>query len=147
MAQDAIEQLQKKLRSLPDAIDDMMQRITEENRAVIEDKNIAQLEAGLDAEGSPIEPEYSPFTVAYKKSIGQPFDRVTLHDSGSFYKGMKANVFSNGFEMFNSDSKWGKLTEKYGDVAGLSEKSIEELREEVYLPGLQEDVKEFFDHG
>ena len=47
-----------------------------------------QLFSGINAEGDPIEPEYSPRTVAIKKKKGQPTDRVTLRDTGDFYKGV-----------------------------------------------------------
>lgn len=147
MALDAIEQLQQKLRRLPDQVDGMMQRITERNKAIIEDKVIAQMQAGLNSDGQPITPAYSPFTVAYKKSIGAAFDRVTLEGDGDFYKGEKVEVHAEGFQTTNTDRKWGKLTEKYGDVTDLSPKSTEELREEVYLPELHEEINDYMDHG
>lgn len=137
-----LEQMKQALQRIP--VDEIMVRITERNKDVIEDKNIAQMDAGLDGNGEPISPPYSPFTIVVKKIQGRPFDRVTLKDQGDFHKGTKANIMATGFEMINTDSKWGKLTDKYGDVIGLSEQSITELQHEVYLPEFAHELKNYF---
>jgi hypothetical protein len=139
-----LEKLKQALRNIP--AEAMLERITDENKSLIEDKNIAQLEAGKDSNANDITPAYSEFTKRYKQSKGQVYDRVTLHDTGSFYNGITANPMSTGFEMINNDSKWGKLTEKYGEaIIGLSEKSISELREEVYYPEMKRELVNYFD--
>lgn len=126
-------------------VENFMADITQENKDFIEDKNTESLEQGLDSDGNLITPEYSPFTVAYKKSIGATFDVVTLKDKGDFHKSITAEVKPYGFEMVANDNKWGKLVEKYGEaIVGISKVDVEELRGEVYLPNLIFKVKDYF---
>ena len=143
--QKILQDLKAKVQNIP--IEAMFQKVTQENVAVIEDKNIAQMEAGLDAHGLEIEPPYTEFTVGIKKALGQPFDRVTLKNQGDFHKGTKAEVSISGFEMTNTDSKWGKLSEKYGDVIGLNDTSKQELIDEIYTPQVGQELVDYFDHG
>lgn len=109
-------------------------QITERNKAAIEDKNIEQLSQGLDAEGNRIEPPYTPRTVEMKKSLGQVFDRVTLHNEGPFWQGITAKVMRTGFEMIGQDPKTAKLKAKYGEVIGLTDGSKAAISNEIYRP-------------
>lgn len=138
-----LEQLKQALKEVP--IDAMFETVTQANTATIEQKNIDQLDAGLDGEGKPITPEYSPFTVAAKKKIGAVWDRVTLEHTGAFRASIAPDIQARGFEMVASDNKWGILTEMYGDVVKLNPQSKEELKQEVYKPGILEQLKNYFD--
>ncbi len=140
-----LDELKQKLQNIP--IEAMFLRVTQNNIATIEDKNIAQMEAGLDAHGNEIEPPYTDFTVSIKKAMGQPFSKVTLKNTGDFHKGTKAEVSMSGFEMTNTDSKWGQLSEKYGDVIGLNDKSKQELIDEVYKPEVGFELVNYFTNG
>jgi hypothetical protein len=139
-----LERLKQALRAIP--AEAILVRITDENKATIEDKNVMQLQAGQDSNGDAITPAYSEFTKRYKQSVSQPTDRVTLRDTGAFYQGITVNPMSTGFEIINKDSKWGMLTDKYGeDIIGLSEQSVEQLREEVYYPEFKKELKNYLD--
>lgn len=142
---DVLDNLKRKLLNIP--IEAILEKIVEDNKAQIEDKNIEQLQAGLGVDGLPLEPPYSPFTVEMKKSLGEISDRVTLQSTGKFYKGIEVDPMNGGFEMQDSDSKWGMLTEKYGTVIGLTDKSKSDLREDVFLPNLIEEVHDYFAHA
>jgi hypothetical protein len=139
---DRITKLQAALRGIP--VNHMLQTIAIEAKPIIEDKVIAQLDEGIASDGEKISPPYSPFTKAMKKAEGKPYDKVTLNNTGAFRKGETAEVTVSGFEMINTDSKWGKITEKYGDVTDLTKKSKEELVDEVFRPYFFVALKEYF---
>ena len=92
-----------------------------------------QLFQGVDAEGrelAEIGGAYAPITVAIKRTEGQPFDRVTLRDTGEFYKSFDVRPLRDGFEIVADTVKENQdLTERWGkDIIGLNELSIEQLQ-------------------
>lgn len=87
-----------------------------------------QLYRGIDALGQSIQPEYTALTKKIKQRKGQPSDRVTLKDTGSFYDKFTLKTKKFPFEITSSDSKKDKLVEKYGeDVFGLNDDSKDKL--------------------
>jgi hypothetical protein len=106
----------------------VLAHVLEANAAFIENLNRAQLAAGLNGDGSPINPPYVPATVAKKREKGQPTDRVTLHDEGSFYASIFTEVFTSAFDLNSDDPKAPELKAKYGDgILSLTEESKEKL--------------------
>jgi hypothetical protein len=88
--------------------------------------------SGANADGSMIEPEYTPFTKRVKRSKGQPADRVTLFDTGRFYDSMFAERSGDVVLFDATDNKRDKLVRKYGDgFFGLSDTQIDEARGRV----------------
>lgn len=68
---------------------------------------------GIDSMGVELKP-YSFITEVYKRKKNQPFDRTTLRDTGSFYRGFEVEV-DNGLITFKStDPKSPELEAKYG---------------------------------
>lgn len=74
--------------------------------------------------------DYSPKTKGIKQEQGQPFDRVTLNDTGAFYESfityfngkdivISANVIKDTSDLI---SDWGK------EILGLNEDSLTLLR-------------------
>lgn len=63
---------------------------------------------------------YSPKTISIKKEKGQPYDRVTLRDTGDFYAAFHLKVDKAGFSISSTDWKTGELLDKYGNVFGLT---------------------------
>lgn len=94
------------------------------------DLNRRQMFAGNDANDNAITPEYTPFTKFLKDEKGQPFDRVTLNDTGAFYQSMFLQPFDNGFEFEATDSKTDDLKEKYGEnIFGIAESDLDDAAE------------------
>ena len=88
------------------------------------DLNQGQLNEGQNIDKSDIIPEYSRTTVSIKKSKNQISDRVTLRDTGDFYKSFKLKAENDSFSISATDSKTNKLQKKYGTkILGLSEES------------------------
>lgn len=54
--------------------------------------NTDQMDKGQLNTGEQIKPAYTANTIARKKAKGQPFDRVTLHDTGKFYDSIAVQV-------------------------------------------------------
>ena len=120
--------IDKKIKSLTAFQNEAEQRVIEQVRKsedfVILLNTDQQLFQGTDGEGNPIRPPYRPFTVQLKRIKNQPTDRVTLLDTGDFYKGMLVLYGSNEFRLINIDEKAQKLRTKYGDnILGLNERS------------------------
>lgn len=137
------EHLAQNLRQLKAGLPDLIGQLIAENAHVIEDLQTAQMDAGLDSEGKRIEPDYSPFTVQIKRAKGQPYDRVTLKDSGSFHAGMfLTGGANNQFSIGSRDPKSKKLQDKYGEeIFGLNEDSQQQLIDDHLRPELPERVK------
>jgi len=80
-----------------------------------------RLFSGQNADGSWVEPPYTPFTVELKEEKGQPTDRVTLKDTGDFYEGFIVERKGDVVIFTSTDWKTNALVEKYGDaIFGLS---------------------------
>lgn len=74
--------------------------------------------------------EYSPFTVEIKRAKGQPFDRITLNDSGDFYDSFEVVVRINEIVIIADTIKVDTDLSKDFGLAILkpSEKSLEIYR-------------------
>ena len=89
--------------------------------------------------------DYTPFTVSVKRSKGQPTDRITLKDTGDFYKSYFITSFKGGFIIdANAKKKDTDLFERYGDDVLLPTAESLELIAEYYEERLIEYIKELF---
>jgi hypothetical protein len=100
--------------------------------------NIEQINNGFRADGSPILPSYTELTIQIKKAKGQPYDRVTLQDTGDFYRGIKSSVNGNSIITDSTDSKSAKLKKKYetsrGKLFGLGKEAKAEYIDKDLRP-------------
>ena len=95
--------------------------------------NVEQMNSGERAEkGRKILPRYAPSTVKYKRRKGQPFNRVTLKDSGDFHKSVYVTFTNKGFVLGARDSKVKYIEPKYTpEIYGLNEDNIKKLQDIV----------------
>ncbi len=79
---------------------------------------------GIDSLGDSLG-EYSPFTVELKKIKGQPTDRITLKDTGKFYKTFKIEVKNDSFFInANPIKEDNNLFDDFGyEIVGLTEEN------------------------
>lgn len=106
------------------------------------DMNREQLWKGARADWSDIRPKYRPFTVKMKKFKGQPFQRVTLKDTGAFYADLYIDYGPDYFKIWSEDEKTQKLVSKYGSgIFGLSDNDILRLTK-IFRPLLIKQLKE-----
>lgn len=87
---------------------------------------------------------YSPATEWYKQQKRQPYDRVTLRDSGDFHSGGQLERLDDlRAEIISTDSKSEFLQDKYGkEILGLIPDNMTEIRQEYVKPFLQDKIKE-----
>lgn len=138
MSLERLDALAAGLKRLPQVLATTLEQVVRDNATEFELDNLEQLEAGLDATGQRIEPPYTGTTREIKKQKGQPTDRVTLRDTGDFYRGIVAQVRGQQVENVGTDEKTAALEEKYGpDIVGVSEPHLEDFRQELLLPELQ----------
>lgn len=128
----SIEAKIKALKDFQSKVGEIVIELTKEYKAEIIDMNTAQLEKGKEATGLSITPDYTPFTVRIKRSKGQPTDRVTLRDTGDFYKDFNIIFKPTHFLIFSDDEKEEKLERKYGkEIFGLADENLQDLIELV----------------
>jgi hypothetical protein len=117
--------------------------ILQETADAIADQQAEQMFSGEKSDGGEILPDYTDLTIALKKEKGQPTDRVTLRDTGSFQNKISVAVKSDRFTISSSDDKTGKLESKYGkQIFGLNTQHLEEYGREVFKPKLKQYIEE-----
>ena len=107
-----------------------------------------QLYKGKDATGKELEDiggGYSAFTIAYKQAFGQPYDRVTLKDTGNFYKSFEVEIEKDKLiiDAYYITDDGTDLRSRWGDnLAGLTTESRAKLIEKL-VPKLRLFILEF----
>ena len=127
----------------------IFQEVIKENENVIIDMNAENqlFEKGVNALGVSISSyrPYSDKTVEIKKMKGQPFNRVTLRDTGDFHSAFFVRVSRENFSIDSTDWKTKKLVKKYGDqkgdIFGLTDENLTELITEYVAPEVLEIAK------
>lgn len=123
----------------------IFQEVVKENESVIVDMNAENqlFEKGVNALGVSISSyrPYSDKTVEIKKMKGQPFNRVTLRDTGDFHSVFFVRVSRENFSVDSTDWKTKKLVKKYGDIFGLTDENLTELIMDYVAPEVLEIAK------
>lgn len=142
------------IQSMIDALRDFRQREGEyilgsvrENEAVVIDMNAEEqlFEKGENRLGVSIADyrPYSPVTIEEKRMRGQPYNRVTLRDTGDFESSFYIRYSGDSFEITASDWKTDDLVRKYGkEIFGLNRDNLDELIRSYILPFLREKLVE-----
>lgn len=82
---------------------------------------------------------YTPATVARKIKKHQPYDRVTLRDTGRFQRGFHLVMTPKTFRITSSDKKTEDLVDKYGPyIFGLTSENRNRLIREILIPYLED---------
>lgn len=117
--------------------------ISTELKELIIELNQDQLyDLGEDSKGnklwsfSPSMP-YSPYTIKIKQAKGQPTDRLTLRDTGAFYKSFTVEVEGTSIVLDADGQKQDtNLFSQYGiDILGLNDQNMS-----IFLERLTNDV-------
>lgn len=91
---------------------------------------------------------YATRTIQNKIRKGQPTDRVTLKDTGEFYKSFDVVFDENGFYITSNDDKAKYLVEKYGrTIFRLTDDNLTTLLQEYVRPILTEKLKIYLKNG
>jgi len=122
----------------------LMDSVIENSRVQDEmiELNHKQLQGGKDALGQTIVTiggsPYRPMTIRIKRSKGQPFNRVTLKDTGEFYDTFQVKILRDSYEIIadfqkGSDDIRDNFSSQY-DFLGLDDESLNEFVNEVFFP-------------
>lgn len=87
-----------------------------------------QLFQGIGKDGKKVTPAYAESTIRYKKRKGQPYDRVTRKDTGSYYAGIRVDVSQDFLNWYSTDEKDEALDKKYGGIGLNSDSRIDYIR-------------------
>lgn len=100
---------------------------------------------GIDSEGIEIMryAPYSELTKEIKEQKGQPYDRVTLRDTGDFHYSFEVEADSDKMVIIATDEKTEDLLDRYGEeIIGLTDENLQKFRDETLLPKLMETIKQ-----
>lgn len=122
-----------------------MRKALENSEDQVVEANVNQLnELGINSLGVSISTyaPYTPFTVAMKKQKGQPYDRVTLRDTGAFHGSFTIVFDPDSFYLTSTDPKTEELIEKYGpEIFGLTPVNEEGIAREYWTPDIISQMK------
>jgi len=85
---------------------------------------------------------YAPLTVyikTHERTPAQPVDRITLRDTGAFYKGIRvSHVTRDKFTLDSTDRKTQELEDRYGErIFGLDADSRRQYIDQDFFPELK----------
>lgn len=107
-------------------------------------------EQGIEGRGIEIS-SYAPYaesTIRKKIKKGQPTNRVTLKDTGDFYKSLRIEFDDKGFYIASNDFKSPYLLEKYGPtIFRLTNENLKTLIHKYIRPALTVKLKEYLQNG
>lgn len=135
MLQDKINQI----RQIQKGLNGEAKNIAKQYKSVILDyiRDNQLFDRGIDGKGNKLKP-YKPFTIAIKKQKGQPTNRTTLFDTGSFTSKMDLLVTDqNAIGVFSRDEKTPDLIEKYGaDIFTFTVENQKQIDLEIFETNL-----------
>lgn len=124
-----LRNLEYRLRAFKDNLPELLEKAIHEKEDVIiaaisNDQLYRRGVNGRDEKIMEYMP-YRPSTIRKKLKKGQPTTRVTLKDTGDFYKSMFVVFDSEGFYITSSDDKAKYLVKKYGEsIFRLTDKNF-----------------------
>lgn len=143
-----IRNLEYRLRKFKPVLEAALKDEIRKNESIIVDLIQTQLYMGLDGYGAEITPPYTMTTVKYKKRKHQVFDRVTLRDTGDFYRSLHVVIEDDGFRIVSDDEKAQDLLDRYGEkVLRLMNNSLTEVIRVYLRPALTKRMKEYVETG
>jgi hypothetical protein len=91
---------------------------------------------------------YKPRTIKKKIKKGQPTNRVTLKDTGSFYASLHVEFDDDGFYVTSTQDKAEFLLKRYGKtIFRLTDDNLKILLYDYIRPSLTEKMKEYIKNG
>ncbi len=130
----SIRELMKRLENVD--VDQLAMESIEDSKKDLIEWQQEQLFAGKNSAGGFIKPPYKASTKAIKSRKGQPTDRVTLKDTGAFYKAVFVDVRDTTYVIDSTDYKSPLLQNKYGkSIFGLGG---------IFMIGYRRDVRPIF---
>lgn len=148
----SIRNLIYRLRKFKSVLDEELQTELKHNEDVIIKMitNEQLYERGIEGMGVEIA-SYAPYkysTIRSKRYKNQPYNRVTLKDTGKFYESLELIIDDNGFYIDSYDSKAPDLLEKYGKtIFRLTNENLKILLNEYIRPSLTSKLANYIKNG
>lgn len=98
-----------------------------------------QLFLGKNSKGVDIKPAYANSTIKIKRKKGLPTDRVTLFDTGDFYRSLEIIAGSNEAIIRTVISYSVFLVNKYADILGLDKESWTKFLADKTIPTIKKN--------
>lgn len=115
--------------------------------AITEDQLYTRGVNGDDTEIMSYKP-YAPRTIKKKIKKGQPYDRVTLKDTGEWYKSLRLVYDVDGFVVTSTDDKNKYLKDRYGPkILKLDRNNLNKVIRDKVRPVLVTKLKEYLQNG
>lgn len=143
----SIRNLVYRLRKFKDILnDELKNEIMKHEDVIIQMVVRDQLyDQGIEGRGISIM-SYQPYTartMQIKQRKGQPYDRVTLRDTGEFYSSLHVEFDDDGFYVTSTDDKAKYLLARYGKtIFRLTNQNFTELLRNYIRPELRQKLKE-----
>lgn len=148
----SLKNLQARLRKFKSILSEELEKTILENEEVIIQMITEQqlYEQGIEGRGIEIA-SYRPYawsTIKRKHKKGQPVDRVTLRDTGKFYKSLHVEFDpTGGFYIVSTDYKAKYLLKRYGTtIFRLTDSNLKILLDDYIRPSLLVKLKESLQH-
>lgn len=107
-------------------------------------------ECGINGKGVEImsyEP-YRPRTIKNKQRKGQPYNRVTLKDTGEWYNSLRLVYDVDGFFITSTDEKNTYLKKKYGPtILRLTNENLSMILDKYIRPNLKVKLEKYLKNG
>lgn len=126
-----------RLRKFRHIVNECLDEVMLNNGDMFADAVRYQLQEGFNGKGIPIASyrPYAPYTRRVKKAKRQPVDRVTLRDTGWFYRSLHLKKRVGFFAVIPVGQPEDKVTElmgKYGqEVLRVSDENLKYLLQEI----------------
>lgn len=145
-----IQKVRDTLREIEESIYSTLKDvINKESDVLVEILTQNQMfQKGEDGKGLSIHPDYAQSTISIKLTKSQPTDRVTLKDSGDFYKSINIVAESDKF-IIEAPIEYSKfLTAKYGqDILRIQDMEMKEFFMKFVRPELEKNINEIIEQN
>lgn len=148
----SLRNLNYRLRKFKAILSQELENIILDNESIIVEMITQQqlYEQGIEGRGIEIS-SYAPYaesTIRKKIKKGQPTNRVTLKDTGDFYKSLRIEFDDKGFYIVSNDFKSPYLLKKYGPtIFRLTDENLKTLIHKYIKPTLTVKLKEYLQNG
>lgn len=131
----------KSLTEIADNMDQVVRTIVLKNEGqLLKTVKLRLFQKSLDANLKSLG-KYSSFTKARKKAKGQISNRVTLRDTGAWYRSMFIDFKNSEIIVDATDIKTGPLTDIYGDaILGLADFEKEHFVDSILDPEIDKII-------
>ena len=140
---DILNSVRDKVQSIQDVIYPTLKDVINSNASVLKEiQNKDQLfNKCQDSKGITIKPSYTKKTISIKLRKGQPTDRVTLNDTGSFYQSVQFIGDDDKLVILAKVDYAAYLTKRYGKaILGIQDMNFEKFYNQYIVPELTENI-------